>query len=93
MLQSVRETERRMGVNNVDLNNGIDLPVERALGVKWNIENDQLGFPANLDDKPFTRYGMLSMISKIYDPLGLAAAPFLWKGKIILQDLCKNNYI
>ena len=34
---------------------------------------------------------MLSTISKIYYPLGLAA-PFLLKVKIILQDLCKNNY-
>ena len=33
------ETERRKGVKNIDLNNGIDLPKERALGVKWNIEN------------------------------------------------------
>ena len=33
---------------------------------------------------------MLSMISKIYDPLGLSA-PFLLKGKVILQDFC-NNY-
>ena len=31
------------------------------------------------------------MISQIYDPLGLAA-PFLLKGKIILQDLHQNNY-
>ena len=85
------ETERRKGVKNIDLNNGIDLPKERALGVKWNIENDQLGFTANLGDKPFTRCGMLSMISQIYDPLGLAA-PFLLKGKIILQDLHQNNY-
>ena len=45
----------------------------------------------NLGNKPFTRCRMLSMISKIYDPLGLAA-PFLLKGKIIHQDLCKNNY-
>ena len=44
MLQSVTETERRNGVKNIDLNNGIDLPTERALRVKWNIENDQLGF-------------------------------------------------
>ena len=58
---------------------------------KWNIENDQLGFSSvSLGDKPFTRRGMLSMISKIYVPLGLAA-PFL-EGKINLQDLCKNNY-
>ena len=34
---------------------------------------------------------MLSMISKIYDPLGLAA-PFFLKGKRILQELCKSNF-
>ena len=91
VLQSVTETERRKGVKNIDFNNGIDLPTERALGVKWNIENDQLGFTVNLGDKQFTRCGMLSTISKSYDPRGLAA-PFLLKGKIILEDLCKNNY-
>ena len=90
-LQSVTEIERRKGVKNVDLNNGNDLPTERALGVKWNIENDQLCFTVNLGDKPFTRHGMLSMISIIFDRLGLAV-PFLLKGKIILQDLCKSNY-
>ena len=31
------------------------------------------------------------MISKIYDPLGLAS-PFLLKERRILQDLCKNNF-
>ena len=31
------------------------------------------------------------MISRIYDPLGLAAT-FLLKGKINLQDICENNY-
>ena len=91
VLQSVTKTERRKGVKNINLNNGIVLRTERALGVKWNIENDQLGFTVSLGDKPFTRRGMLSTISKIYDSLGLAA-PFLLKGKIILQDLCKNNY-
>ena len=91
VLQAVRETERRKGVKNLDLNNGTDLPTERALGVNWNIENDQFGFTINLDDKPFTRRGILSMISRIWDPLGLAAT-FLFKGKILLQDLCKNNY-
>ena len=60
VLQSVTETERRKGVKNIDLNNGIDLPTERALGVKRNIENDQLGFTVNLSDKQFTRRGMLS---------------------------------
>ena len=31
VLQSVTETERK-SVKNVDINNGIDLPTERALG-------------------------------------------------------------
>ena len=90
VLQSVTETESRKGVKNIDLNNGIELPTERTHGVNWNIENDQLGFTVNLGGKRSTRRGMQSMISKIYDPLRLAA-PFLLKGKIILQDLCKNN--
>ena len=30
VLQSVTETEKRKGVKNADLNNGIDLPPERA---------------------------------------------------------------
>ena len=44
-----------------------------------------------IGDKPYTRRGMLSMISNIYDPLGLAS-PFLLKGKSTLQDLCNNNF-
>ena len=34
---------------------------------------------------------MLSLISKIFDPLGLDA-PFLLKSKRILQELCKSNF-
>ena len=45
----------------------------------------------NLGDKLYTRRGMLSMIIKNYDPLGLAS-PFLLKEKMILQELCKNNF-
>ena len=45
----------------------------------------------NLDGEPTTRRQMLSMISKIYDPLRLDA-PFLLKGKRISQDLCKSNF-
>ena len=67
VLRSVTETERRKCVKNIDLSNGIDLPTERVPGVKWNIENDQLGFTVSLGNKPFTRCGMLSMSSKIDD--------------------------
>ena len=68
-----------------------DLPTEKALGICWNIEKNTFGFKTNLGEKALTRRGMLSMVSKIYDPLGFAA-PFLLKGKRILQVLCKSNY-
>ena len=67
------------------LNSGTSFPTEKALGVNWDIESDTLVSQLNLDGKPTARPQMLSMISKIYDPLGLAA-PFLLKGK----RYCKN---
>ena len=59
------------------INSGSDFQTERALGINWDIENGKLGFKVNLGDKPYTRRGMLSM---------------MLKGKMILQELCKNNF-
>ena len=73
------------------LNSGAGLPIKKALGINWNIENDQLSFKVKLNEKPMTRRGILSPISKIYDPLGLAG-PFLLKGKKILQYFCRKDY-
>ena len=58
--------------------------IERALGVVWCLENDCLTFHLQLKDLPLTRRGVLSKMSSIFDPLGLAS-PFLLKGKRILQ--------
>ena len=72
-----------------DLNIGI-LPEDKALGVKWNIQEDMSGFIIKMDDKPPTRRGLLAALSIVYDPLGLGA-PFLLKDRLIIQRLCKNN--
>ena len=61
-------------------------PIERALGVQWCLEADSLSFRISLDDKPLTRRGILSTISSVYDPLGLAS-PFLLRGRKILQQI------
>ena len=58
---------------------------------RGHLESSGISTWFNLGAKPFTRCGLPSMISKIYDPLG-RAVPFLLKGKIILQDLCQNDY-
>ena len=59
VLQSIPEADRRNGLKNIDISSGSDLPTERALGINWDIENDKLGFKANLGDKPYIRRGML----------------------------------
>ena len=66
------------------------LPIERALGVQWFVESDELGFKIVLKDKPLTRRGVLSTISSIYDPIGMAT-PILLPGKKILQELCRDK--
>ena len=91
VLDSIPEEDRRTGVKDVYLNSGTNFPTEKALGVNWDIGSDRLGFKLNLDGKPTTRRQMLSMISNIYDPHGLAA-PFLLKAKRILKELCKSNF-
>ena len=65
----------------------IYLPVERSLGVT---ESGIIGFKVVLENKPLTRRGMLSALSSIYDPLGFVA-PFILKGKSIIQQLCKGS--
>jgi hypothetical protein len=64
--------------------------VDRALGVFWNVENDTLGYKIQLKDKPLTKRGLLSTLSSVYDPLGLAS-PFILKARKVVQDLCRKG--
>ena len=74
-----------------DLNLGYDaLPLERALGVQWYADSDTFKFVISLAEKPCTQRGILSTISTIFDPLGFVA-PILLEGKVILQELCRND--
>ena len=63
---------------------------KRALGVLWNIENDKLEYQVHMKEKPLTRRGMLSSLSSIYDPFGLAV-PFKLEESKIIQCLCHQN--
>ena len=89
VLESVPDEARAQDVRTLELGSG-ELLVERALGVQWAIESDTFGFRIILKDQSLTRRGILSTISSVYDPLGIAA-PFLLVGKAILQDLCRTK--
>lgn len=40
--------------------------------------------------KPATRRGVLSVISSLFDPLGIVE-PYVLKGRMILQEVCRGN--
>jgi len=89
VLESIQEEARSQEVRSLELG-GDYYSVERALSVQWAIESDMFGFRIVIKDQPLTRGGILSTISSVYDPLGIAA-PFLLVGKKILQDLCHTK--
>ena len=89
MDKSIPEEERAKTIKNVSLDQIEDsLPVERALGVRWNIQSDCFEFKSAVKDKPLTKRGLLSVISSIYDPLGFVSA-FILPAKRILQQFCR----
>ena len=87
LLISIPEDQRRNGVKNADLIG--DLPAEKALGIQWNIPDDSFTFNIQVNRRPLTKRKMLSIISSIYDPLGLAS-PFVVEGRQLLQSLCNQ---
>jgi hypothetical protein len=67
------------------------LPTQKTLGLQWNAEKDELSFAVdsvrdNSSDSSFTKRKMLSVIAKIFDPLGLMS-PFFLYAKILLQQI------
>ena len=67
------------------------LPVERALGVLWNVEQDTLEIKVVPKQLAPTKRGILKQISTIFDPLGLVA-PFVLRAKLILQELWRLGF-
>ncbi|XP_072010850.1 uncharacterized protein [Engystomops pustulosus] len=61
-------------------------PMQRSLGLLWDLKSDTFTFQVSEEEKPFTRRGVLSAINSLYDPLGFAA-PVTIQGKAILRDL------
>ena len=71
-----------------ELSTGLPGPtIERWLCVVWCVESDTLQFRIIVDSRSFTRRGILSTVSYIYDPLGFVV-PFVLESKRILQYMC-----
>ena len=61
------------------------LPITKTLGILRNVENDTFIYTFEPIEKvSYTKWGMLSKIASVFDPLGLLA-PFVVRAKIGLQ--------
>ncbi|XP_016531066.1 uncharacterized protein LOC107837133 [Poecilia formosa] len=89
VLMSVPEERRAKEIKNLDLDKD-QLPVERVLGLQWSIETDEFRFRTSVQGHPQTRRGILSVVSSLYNPLGILAL-FSMPAKLLLQELCQQN--
>ena len=84
---SLTDSERSSTTTSLDFS---EPHLDRALGVHWDVTNDEFLFKISMKEKPATRRGILSIVSSIYDPLGFGA-PFITQAKLITQDVCGKN--
>ena len=91
VLRAFQPEDRAPTFKNLDLK--LDsLPVDRALGIHWNVEDDTFNLVVGDTIQPETRRGVLSSIATIYDPLGYAG-PLLLPGREINQEpSCRMKY-
>ncbi|KAK3739372.1 hypothetical protein QZH41_004769 [Actinostola sp. cb2023] len=85
VMEAFPSEDHANGLHELDFSKG-PIPVQRSLGVHWILQSDSLTFRVSLEDKPFSRRGVLSIINSLYDPLGLAA-PVTIKGKQLLRSM------
>lgn len=65
---------------------GKESPIQRSLGLLWEVATDTFTFSVSVDVKPFTRRGVLSMVNSVFDPLGFLA-PVVIQGRALLREL------
>lgn len=64
--------------------------LHRTLGIRWNTLKDTFEYRLDLGTQELTRRSILSVLSSVFDPLGLLA-PVIIKGKLILQKCCREK--
>ena len=86
VLCAILESERAPKVISLNLCDA--LPSDRALGINWEVNEIRIKFMVKVADRPLTRRDILSIVSSIFDPLGLVV-PIMLRAKAIVQHLCR----
>ncbi|XP_077971393.1 uncharacterized protein LOC120335312 [Styela clava] len=88
VMEAIPEADRSTATKALDFSTEL---TERTLGIYWNMVHDVFKVRVEIEFRPSTRRGMLSMLGQVYDPLGFIQ-PFLIPARRILQDLCFLGY-
>ena len=64
--------------------------LQKGLGVSWFVETDTFSFKVNIKEELYTRHRILSVVSSVSDPLGMAV-PFVLPAKLFFKDLCRKG--
>ena len=87
VMKSLPSSELSKQVVNLDLSK---LPIERTLGVTWDPSTDTIRVSTVNKTFPSTKRGALSLVSSIFDPLGLVT-PSVLEPKLIIQELWRHK--
>ncbi|PWA27943.1 hypothetical protein CCH79_00020810, partial [Gambusia affinis] len=89
VMEALPKEDRASDLKELEL--GADpLPLQRSLGLSWNLETDSFTFQVSSETKPFTKRGILSTVKSLFDPLGFVA-PIIMQGKALLRELSSHQ--
>ena len=86
VMESIPEEEHAKDVKDLSR----PLPTERALGVQWLTNEDELSIKVKPKQGQVTRRGILSTMSSVYNPLGFVS-PCIVVTKKIFQAECRTK--
>lgn len=82
--------DRAKDFKDIDLS--VDkLPMQRSLGLNWELESDSFTYRLSKEERPFSKRGLLSTINGIFDPIGFVA-PVVVSGKILMRETLRGSY-
>ncbi|XP_038077337.1 uncharacterized protein LOC119745185 [Patiria miniata] len=88
VLDAFEPEEVQKDIRNLTLSDSV--PTQRSLGVLWNICDDTFRFQTDLEERPYTRRGVLSTINGVFDPLGFLA-PVMIQARVLFRDMTAHN--
>lgn len=90
VVRAFDEEDRATELKCIDLEFD-DVPLQKSLGMSWDLKSDSFKFVVAFEPKPFTKRGMLSMMNSIYDPIGFIS-PVVLKGKMMFRNVMTSSF-